>query len=158
MSGTNNCSVAQSCLTLFDSMDCSIPGFPVLHSLLEFAQTHVHWIRDAIQPLYPLLSPSPPAFNLSKHQGLCQLADCSHQAAKVLVLQLQHQSFQWIFRTDFLKDWLVQSPCCPKDSQESSPVPQFESIDTSELSLQCHKGPILTSVHDSRKNHQMRSD
>ena len=64
------CSVAQLCLTLCDPMDCSMPGFPVLHYLLEFAQTHVRWVNDAIQPSHPLLSPSPPALNLSQHQGL----------------------------------------------------------------------------------------
>ena len=63
-------SVAQSCLTLCDPMSCSIPGFPVHHQLLEFTQTHVHWVGDAIQPSHPPLSPSPPTFNLSQHQGL----------------------------------------------------------------------------------------
>ena len=65
-------SVAQLCLTLCDPMDCSMPGIPVLHQLLELAQTHVHWVGDALQPSHPLLSPSPPAFNLSQHQGLFQ--------------------------------------------------------------------------------------
>ena len=65
-------SVAQSCLTLCDPMDCSTPGSPVHYQLLEFAQTHVHQVSDAIQPSRPLLSPSPPAFNLSQHQGLFQ--------------------------------------------------------------------------------------
>ena len=65
------CSVAKLCMTLHDPMDCSMPGFPVLHYLSEFAQTHVHWVCDAIQPSHPL-SPSPPAFNLSQHQGLFQ--------------------------------------------------------------------------------------
>ena len=64
------CSVAQLCLTLCDSMDCSMPGFPVLHHLLELTQTHVHLVGDAIQPSCPLSSPSPPAFNLSQHQSL----------------------------------------------------------------------------------------
>ena len=95
-------SVAQSCLTLCDPMDCSTPGFPVLHYLPEFAQTHVYCISDAIQPSHPLSSPSPPAFNLSQHQSLSQWYSSSHQVAKVLEFQLQHQSFQWIFRTDFL--------------------------------------------------------
>ena len=63
------CSVAQLCLTLFYPMDCSTPGFPVLHYLLELAQTHVHWVADAIKPSPPLSTPSPPAFNLSQHQG-----------------------------------------------------------------------------------------
>ena len=63
-------SVAQSCPTLCNPMDCSTPGFPVLHCLLEFAQAHVHWVGDTIQPSHPLLSPSPPALSLSQHQGL----------------------------------------------------------------------------------------
>ena len=83
-------------------MDCSMPDCPVLHYLLEFAQTHVHWVSDAIQPSHPLSSPSPPAFSLSQHQGLFQWVSSSHQVAKVLEFQLQHQSFQWIFRTDLL--------------------------------------------------------
>ena len=66
------CSVAQSCLTLCDPMDCSTPGFPVHHQLPELAETHIHWAGDAIQPSHPLLSSSPPAFNLSQHQGLFQ--------------------------------------------------------------------------------------
>ena len=60
-------SVTQPCLTLCNLMDCSMPGLPVHHQLLEFSQTHVHWVGDAIQPCHPLLSPSPPAFNLSQH-------------------------------------------------------------------------------------------
>ena len=90
-----------------------------------------HWCH----PSHALSSPSAPAFNLSQHQGLFQWVSSSHQMAKVLEFQLQHQSFQWIFRTDFLKDWLVWSPCCPWDSQESSPTPQFESINSSVFSL-----------------------
>ena len=94
-------SVAQSFLTLCNPMDCSTPGLPVHHQLLDLAQTHVHWVGDAIQPSCPLWSPSPPAFNLSQHQGLFQRVGSLHQVSKVLELQLQHQSFQWIFRTDF---------------------------------------------------------
>ena len=95
-------SVAQSCPTLCNPMDCSTPGLPVHHQLPEFTQTHVHWVADAIQQFHPLSSPSPPAFNLSQHQGLCQWVSSSHQVAKVLELQLQHQSFQWTPRTDVL--------------------------------------------------------
>ena len=83
------CSVAKSCLTLCDPMDYSKPGFPVLH-LPELAQTHVHWVDDAIQPSHPLSSPSPSALNLSQHQGLFQWVSSSHQVAKVL--EFQHQS------------------------------------------------------------------
>ena len=88
------CSVTQSCPALFDPMDCSTPGFPVYHQLLELDQTHVHQVGDAIQPPHPLLSPSPPAFNFSQHQGLFQFIGFSYQVAKVLELHLQHQSFQ----------------------------------------------------------------
>ena len=77
-------------------MDCSIPGLPVHHQLLELTQTHVHWVSDGIQPSHPLLSPSPPAFNLSQHQGLFKWVSSLYQVAKVLAFQHQHQSFQWI--------------------------------------------------------------
>ena len=94
-------SVAQSCPTLCDPMDCSMPGLPVYHQLLEITQTHVHWVGDAIQPSHPLSSPSP-TFNLCQHQGLFKWVSSSHQVAKVLEFQLQHQSFQWTPRTDLL--------------------------------------------------------
>ena len=87
---------------LCDPMDCSTPGLPVHHQLPEFTQTHVHWVSDAIQPSHPLSTPSSPALNLSQHQGLFKWVSSLHQVAKVLEFQLQHQSFQWIFRTDFL--------------------------------------------------------
>ena len=95
-------SVAQLCLTLRDPMDCSTPGFPVHQQLLELAQTHVHRVGDAIQPYHPLLSPSPAAFNLSQHQGLFKCVSSLHQVAKLLEFHLQHQSFQSVFRVDFL--------------------------------------------------------
>ena len=94
------CSVTKSCPVLCDPMDCSMLGSSVLHYFSEFAQTHVHWVSDAIQPSHPLLPPSPSALNLSQHQGLFQWVGSSHQMA--IVLELQHQSFQWIFRVDFL--------------------------------------------------------
>ena len=96
------CSVAKSWPILCDPIDCSTPGFLVLHYLLEFAQTHVHWINDVIPPFHPLLPPSLPVFNLSQHQGLFGWVGSLHQVAKVLELQLQRQSFQWIFTFDFL--------------------------------------------------------
>ena len=114
------CLVVQSCPTLCVPMDCSTPGLPVYHQLPEFAQTHVHWVSDAIQSFHPLSSPSPPAFNLSQHQGLFQWVSSSYQEAKVSEIQLQHHAFQWTFRTDFLEDWLVESLCRSRDSQESS--------------------------------------
>ena len=88
-------------------MNCSTPGLPVHHQLLEFTQTHVHRVGDAIQPSHPLLSPSPPAPNPSHHQGLFQWVNSSHEVAKVLEFQLQHQSFQWTSRLiSFRMDWL----------------------------------------------------
>ena len=95
-------SVAQLCPTLCHPMNRSTPGLPVHHQLLESTQTHVHRVDDAIQPSHPLLSPSSPALNLSQHQGLFQWVSSSHQVAKVLEFQLQHQSFQWTPRTDLL--------------------------------------------------------
>ena len=94
--------VTQLCPSLCDPTDWSTPGLPVHHQLPEFTQTHVHWVSDDIQPSHPLSSPSPTTFNLSQHQGLFRWVSSSHQVAKVLEFQPQHQSFQWIFRTDFL--------------------------------------------------------
>ena len=95
-------SVTQFCPTVCDPMDCSTPVFPVYHQFPELTQTHVHPVSDAIQISHPLSSPSPPAFNLSQLQGLFKWVSSSRQMAKVFELQLQHQYFQWIFRTDFL--------------------------------------------------------
>ena len=116
-------------------MNGSTPGLPVHHQLPEFNQTHVHWVGDAVQPSHPLSSRSPPAPNPSQHQGLYQWVNSSHQVAKVLEFQLPHQSFQWTPRTDLLKDGLVGFPCSPRDSQESSPTPQFRSINSLVLSF-----------------------
>ena len=126
-------SVAQSCPTLCDPMNCSMPGLPVHHHLPEFTQTHVHQVSDAIQPSHPLSSPSPPAPNPSQHQSLFQWVNSSHEMAKVLEFQLQHHSFQRNPRADLLHNGLVGSPCSLRDSQESSPIPQFKSINSSVL-------------------------
>ena len=95
-------SVAQSCPTLCDPMNRSTPSLPVHHQLPESTQTYIHWVSDAIQPCNPLLSPFPPALNLSQHQGLFKWVRSSHQVAQVLEFQFQHQSFQLIPRTDLL--------------------------------------------------------
>ena len=146
-------SVAQSCPILCDHMNHSTPGLPVHHQLPEFTQTHIHQVSDAIQPSHPLSSPSPPAFNISQHQGLFQWVSSSHEVAKVLEFQLQHHSLQRNPRADLLQNGLVGSPCSPRDSQESSPTPQFKNINSSALSL-LHS-PTLTSIHDHRKNHSL---
>ena len=141
-------SVTQSCPTLCDPMNCSTPGLPVHHHLLELTQTHVHQVGDAIQPSHPLSSPSPPAPNPSQHQSLFQWVNSSHEVAKVLEFQLQHHFLQRNPRSD-LQNGLVGSPCSPRDSQESSPTPQFKTINSSALSL-LH-GPTLTSIQTTGK-------
>ena len=143
-------SVAQSCPTLCDPMNRSTPGLPVHHQLPEFTQIHVHWVSDAIQPSHPLSSPSPAPFSFSQHWGLFQWISSFHQVAKALEFQLQHQSFQWIFMTDFLWEGLVWS-WSPRDPQESSPTPQFKSINSSVLTFLY--STTLTSIHDYWKNH-----
>ena len=95
------CSVVKLCLTLWNPMNCNMPDFPVLQYLLEFAQIHVLWVSDAIS-LSHSLPPSSFALNLSQDQGLFQWISCSHQITEILEFQLQHQSFQWLFRIDFL--------------------------------------------------------
>ena len=95
-------SVAQSCLTLCNPMNCSTPGLPIQHQLPESTQTHVHWVGDAIQLSHPLSSPSQPAPNPSQHQSLFKWVSSSHQVSKVLEFQLQHQTLQWTPRTDLL--------------------------------------------------------
>ena len=98
-------------------MDCIAPVFPVPHQFPETTQTHVHWVSDVIQPSHPLSTPSPPTFKFSQHQGLFKWINSSHQVAKILEFQLQHQSFQW----------LVGSPYSPRDSQKSSPTLQLKT-------------------------------
>ena len=129
-------------------MDHSMPGLPVHHGLLEFTQTHIHRVSDAIQPSHPLSSPSPPAFNLSQHQGIFKWVSPSHQVAKVL----EFQASALVLPVN-IQGWfpigLTGSPCSPRDSQESSPAPQFESISSSVLNPLY--GPTLISIHDYRK-------
>ena len=108
-------------------MNHSTPGLPVHHQLLEFTQTHVYRVSDAIQASHPLLSPSLLTPNSSQHQGLFQWVNSSPEVAKVLEFQLQHHYFQRNPRADLLQNGLVRSVCSPKDSHESSPTPQFRS-------------------------------
>ena len=99
----------KSHLTLCDPMDCSTPGFPVLQYLPKFAQTHVHWVNDAIQPSHLLLPPSPPALNLSQQESFFQWISSLYRVARVLEFQLQHQSFQWIFVNQVNLQFIVQN-------------------------------------------------
>ena len=124
-------------------MDSSTPGFTVHHQLPELTQTLVHWVSDAIQPSQPLLPLSPPAFNLSQHEGLSQWVSSSHQVAKVLELQLQISPSVNI-QDWFPLEWTGWISCSPKNSQESSPIPQLKNISSLALSfLYCS---VLTSI------------
>ena len=125
----------------------------VHHQLSEFTQAHIHWVGIAIQPSHPLSSPSPPAPKPSQHQGLFQWVNSSHDVARGLEFQLQHQSFQWTPRTDVIYDGLVGSPCSARDSQESSPTPQFKSINSSAFAFL--QSPTLTSILDHWKNYSL---
>ena len=142
-----SCSVlSNSC----DPVDCSTPGFPVRHQLPEFTQTHIHKVSDAIQPSYPLLLPlllPPPVSRSFPVSQFFSSGDQSIGASTLAPIS------PWIFRTDFLEDCLVGSPCCPRDSQESFPTPQFKSINSSVLSF-LHS-PTLTSIHDHWENHSL---
>ena len=122
-----------------------MPGFSVHHQLLEPTQTHVHHVSEAIQPSHPLSFPSPSAFDISQHQCLFQSVTSSHEVAKVLEFQLQHESFQRTLRTDLLEDGLVESPCSPRDYQESSPTPQFKSINSSAFFIVQLSQPYMTT-------------
>ena len=142
-------SVAQLCPTLCNPMDCNTPGLPVHHQLPEFTQTHIHRVTDAFQPSHPLSSPSPPALNLSQHQGLFKWVSSSNQVAKVLELQLSislsnDYSGLISFRIDCLN-------LLARDSQESSPTPQFKSINSSTFNFLY--SPTLTSIQDYWGNH-----
>ena len=132
-------------------MECSTPGFPVLHHLSEFAQVHVHWISDVIQPSHPLSPISPSAFNLSQLQGLFQWVSCLHQVAKLLELQLQHQSFQRVFGVDPLR--LTGLILLSKGFSRVFSSTQFESIISLALSLlYC---PALTFIPDYWEDHSL---
>ena len=146
-------SFAQLCPTVCNPKNCSTPGLPVHHQLLEFTQTHVHQVSNVIQPSHPLSSPSSPAPNPSQHQSLFQCDNSSHEVAKVLEFQLQHHPLQRNPRANLLQNGLVGSSCSPRDSQESSPTPQFKSINSSALSSLLSAN--LTSIHDHRKNHSL---
>ena len=133
-------------------MNRSTPGLPVHHQLPEFTQTHVHRVSDAIQPSHPLSSPSPPAPNPSQHQGLFQWVNSSHEVFLSTGVSAFSSFLPKNTQADLLQNGLVGSPCSPRDSQESSPTPQFKSITSSALSL-LHR-PTRTSIHDHRKNHR----
>ena len=129
-------SVAQSCPTLCDPMNYSTPGLPVHHQLLEFTQTHVRWVTDAIQPSHPLSSPSPPAPNPFQHQSLFPMSQLFASGGQSIGASASASVLpNNLFRTDFLSDGLVWSPCSPRDSQESSLASQLESINSLVLNL-----------------------
>ena len=124
---------------------------PGVNSRSSLRLTSMEWVMP-IQPSHPLSFPSP-APNPSQHQSFLQWVNSSHEVAKVLEFQLQHHSFQRNPRADLLQSGQVGFPCSPRNSQESSPTPQFKSINSSGLSF-LHS-PTLTSIHDHRKNHSL---
>ena len=135
-------------------MGLSTSGFPVLYHLLELGQTHVHWVGDAIKPSHLLSSPFLPAFSLSKHKGLFQWASSSHQVDKVLELQPQHHSLQWIFRIELFFFFLGLTSLTPLQSKGLLRVfsnTTVKSISSSTPSLLY--SPTLPSIHDYYKNH-----
>ena len=113
-----------NCVWLCNPMDCNPSGLLVHHQLPEFIQTQVHWVSDVISSSVLPFSPRLQCFPAS---GSFQMSQFFAQVAKVWEFQLQHQTFQWTLRTDLLYDGLVGSPCSPRDSQESSPTPQFKT-------------------------------
>ena len=142
-------SVTQSCPTLCDPMNRSTPGLPVHHQLLESTQIHVHCVGDAIQPSHPPLSPSP-ALNLSQHQGFFKWVSSLYPGGQNIGV-----SASTAVHPMNTQDWspLGWTACSPRDSQESSPIPQFESINSSALSF--FYSPTLKSMHDYWKNHSL---
>ena len=154
-------SVAQLCLILCDPMDCRIPGFPVHHQLLEFTQTHVHWVCDAKQPSHPLSSLFPRTFNLSQHQGLFKWLSSSHQVAKVLEFHLPHQSFhQYSGLISFRIDWLhllavQETPKSLFQHHSSKAYNSTLTVYDNSLALSFLYSPTLTSIQDYWKNHSL---
>ena len=139
-------SVAQSCPTLCNAMNCSTPSLPVHHQLLEFTQAHVHRVSDAIYPSHPLSSPSLPTFNLSQHQGLYQWVSSAHQVAKVLEHQLQHQSFnEYSGLISFSIDWFdlfaVQRTLKSLLKHHSSKAPILHNQISSQSNSHIHAWP-----------------
>ena len=119
-------------------MDCSTPGFPVLHCLPEFAQTHVHWVRDAIQPSHPLLS-------LLLLPSIFPSISIFLNESALLIRWSKYQSFSFSISL-YKAYWLVWCPCSPKESQASSPIPHFKSINSLEISL-LYGSKNLLSIH-----------
>ena len=144
-------SVSQLCPTLCDSMDCSMPGFPVHHQLQELAQTHVRWVSDAVQPSHPLSSPSPPAFSHSQHQGCFQRVSSSHQVAKVLEFSFSiSPSNEYSGLISFRIVWFdLSAQGTLKSLLPNTTVQKHQFFDSTFFIVQLS----LTSIHDYWKNH-----
>ena len=145
-------SVAQSCPTLCNPMDCSTPGLPIYHQLPEFIQTHVHWVSDAVQPSHPLSSPSPPAPNPSSirvfsNESTLRMRWPKYWSFSFSISPSSEHPGLISFRMDWLNLLAVQG------TLKSLPTPQLKSINSSVLSF-LHS-PTLTSIHDHRKNHSL---
>ena len=142
-------SVTQSCPTLCNSMDCSTPGLPVYHQFLEFTQTHGHSVGEAIQP-------SDPVFPFSSHLqsfpalGSFQMSQPFTSGGESIGVSASASGLPMNIQDGFHLGWTGWISCSPRDSQESSPTPQFKSINSSVLSLLYN--PTFTSIHDYWKN------
>ena len=144
----------QLCPTLCDPMNCSMPGLPVHHQLLEFTQTHVHWVSDAIQPSHPrrpllLLPPIPPSIRVFSNESTLCMRWPKYWSFIFSITPSKESPGLLSFRMDWLDLLVVQG----LDSQESSPTPQFKSINSLALSLP--HSPTLSSIHDYWKNHSL---
>ena len=144
-------SVTQSCPTLCDPMNHSTPGLPVHHHLPEFTRTHIHRVSDAIQPSHPLsplllLPPIPPSFKVFSNESTLRMRWPKYWSFSFSIIPSKEIPGLISFRMDCL-----EFPCSPRDSKESSPQPQFKSINSSVFSL-LHS-PTLTSMYDHWKNH-----
>ena len=149
-------SVTQSCLTLCDPMDCSTPGLPVHHQLLDFTQTHVHWVGDVIQLSYPLSSPSPPAFDFPSirifaNESVIHIRWPKYWSLSFSISPSNEYSGLISFRMDWLDLLAVQGTL--RSLKGLCPTPQFKSINSSVLSFLY--SPTLTSIHDYWKNHSL---
>ena len=144
-------SVIQLCPTLCNPMDCRTPGLPVHYQLPEFTQTHVHWVADDIQPSHSLPSPSPPAFNLSQHQGLFQWVSSSHQVAKVL--EFLSASASVLPMT--IQDWFLLGLTCWVSLQSKGLSRVFSKTTVQKLGVQLFYSSTLTSIHYYWKNHSL---
>ena len=144
-------SVTQLCPTLCDPMDCNMSGLPVHHQLPQFTQNHVHWVSDAIQTILCSVVPFASCFQFFPASGSFQMNQLFASGGQSIGVSVSALVLPMTIQDWFPLGWTIGSPCSQRDSQESSPTPQFKSISSSVLSFLY--SPTLTSIHDYWKNH-----